>query len=105
MSIKSELIAARARIAKPTDLEVLACVASACAPYSAYINDEVAKLHRARVASGGTGYTPSSALVLRRLRTLTSRGFVRSDHTPIGLYGYRWEITPAGRAALAEASK
>lgn len=80
---------------------VLAAVAKAVSPDSAYINDEVQKMHRSHVASGGKGFPPRTSLVLSRLNSLTVDGLLEKSRFTNGYYGYRWSITPSGRDALA----
>lgn len=87
-------------MAKLTKEDVLLAVRSACSPDSAYINDEVQKMHRAHVASGGTGHAPRVSLVLSRLNALAADGLLEKSQFTNGYYGYRWTITPAGRLAL-----
>lgn len=71
---------------------VLAAVSSAISPDSAYINDEVNKLHRAHIASGGKGQAPRGSLVLARLNALAVDGLLAKSAFPNGYYGYRWDI-------------
>jgi hypothetical protein len=75
---------------------VLNAVRSACSPWSAYINDEVQRWH----AKNGTGHTPTSQLILRRLRSLVADGHLTQSPLRRGYYGFRWTITEAGKAAL-----
>jgi hypothetical protein len=81
---------------KLTKADVLACVASAVAPYSNYIGDEVHKLHRQRIAAGGKGFPPRAGLVLARLNALASDGLLERSGFTTGYYGYRWTLTPLG---------
>ncbi|MGB6087750.1 hypothetical protein [Parvibaculum sp.] len=87
---------------KLTKAQVLRCVDSAVSPDSAYINDEVQKMHRANIASGGIGHTPRVGLVLARLNSLAADGLLEKSAFTNGYYGYRWTITPAGRSALTQ---
>lgn len=79
---------------------VLLAVANACSPDSAYINDEVSKMHRAHVRSGGKGFPPRTSLVLARLNSLAADGLLTKSRFTNGYYGYHWGFTPAGRATL-----
>lgn len=88
---------------KPTAIEVLAAIPRAAGPWSNYIIDQLQRDHNKRVAAGGAGHPPSSALVLRRLKKLQTMGLVTRSQFTNGYYGYRWDITGAGLAALAKA--
>jgi len=79
---------------------VLLAVSKACSPDSAYINDEVHRMHRDDVKAGGKGQPPRTSLVLSRLNALVADGMLQRSLLPNGYYGYRWTITHAGRAAL-----
>lgn len=81
--------------------EVLLAVSKACNPYSVYIGHEIDKLHVKKIAAGGRGFSPRRSLILSRLRALEQDGLLTRGKTPIGFYGYSWEITPAGRATLS----
>lgn len=81
---------------------VLLAVSKAISPDSAYINDEVSKMHRAHVGAGGTGHAPRVGLVLARLKALAADGLLEKSGFPNGYYGYRWELTAAGRSALTK---
>lgn len=48
------------------------------------------------------GHWPGSAPVRRALRRLEREGLVKEVGGPTGYYGYEWEITEAGKKALAE---
>ena len=85
-----------------TKEEVLRAVASAKEPNSYRINEEIALAHDASVRAGGKGYPPRTDLVLRRLRSLERDGLLKASAFSCGYYGYGWDITPAGRAALAQ---
>jgi hypothetical protein len=78
-----------------TKAVVLAAVASACAPYSNYIGDELGR-HR---ASPGEK-PPTVSLIYRRLCELAQDGLLERSRFTTGFYGYKWEITPAGRDAI-----
>ncbi|MEL4071715.1 hypothetical protein WKW50_16340 [Ochrobactrum sp. GPK 3] len=71
---------------------VLRCAKKAVRPRSIYINDEVRREHSAHVAAGGTGHSPRTDLVLRRLRSLAAKGFLKPSSFTDGHYGYEWEI-------------
>lgn len=79
---------------------VLIATKNACSPDSAYINDEVQKLHRSHIKSGGSGFAPRTDLVLARLNALAADGLLTKSRLTNGYYGYRWEFTTAGLAAL-----
>ena len=81
---------------------VLHAVDEAIAPFSAYINDVVQRKHARSIRAGGTGHSPTAALVLRRLRQLEADGLVKCIGGPRGLYGFSWRITEAGRRALKD---
>lgn len=83
-----------------TKERVLLAVSKACSPDSGYINDEVHRMHRLDVKTGGKGHPPRTSLVLSRLNALVDDGMLEKSHVPNNYYGYRWTITPAGRAAL-----
>jgi len=85
-----------------TNEEVLRAVASAKERNSYRINEEIAWAHARRVSDGGKGNPPQTDLVLRRLRSLERDGLLKSSAYPYGYYGYGWDITEAGRAALAQ---
>ena len=85
---------------KPTLTDVLAAIPRAAGPWSNYIIDRLQRDHARRVALGGTGHPPSAALVLRRLKKLETMGHVTRSQFTNGYYGYRWDITDAGHAAL-----
>ena len=85
-----------------TKEEVLRAVASAKEPNSYRINEEIARAHARRVRAGGGGHTPRTDLVLRRLRSLERDGLLKASAFSYGYYGYGWDITEAGRAALAQ---
>ena len=85
-----------------TKEEVLWAVASAKEPNSYRINEEIARAHARRIRAGGVGHTPRTDLVLRRLRALERDGLLKSSAYSYGYYGYGWDITPAGLAALAQ---
>jgi len=85
---------------KLTKDEVLRCVGAACAPWSNYIGDEVDRWHRRQVQVGGTGHNPTRALILRRLNQLAEDGLLEKSSFINGYYGYKWTLTPSGRAAL-----
>jgi hypothetical protein len=91
-------------MAKLTKSDVLTAVAKAVRPDSIYIIDQVQRQHDAAVRAGGSGHAPTSALVLRRLKALAADGLLMQSAGTNGYYGYRWDITDAGRAALAEAA-
>lgn len=91
-------------MAKLSKMDVLAAVKKACSPYSMYIIDEVRRTHDQAVMAGATGHVPKSALVLRRLKELAADGVLVQSSCANGYYGYRWEITESGRAALKEAT-
>ncbi len=80
---------------------VLLAVSKAVSPDSAYINDEVQKMHHDFVRRGGKGFPPRADLVLARLNALAAKGFLEKSTFTNGYYGYRWRITSAGRAALS----
>lgn len=84
--------------------EALLAVSKAVSPDSIYILDEVRKMHAKAVAAGAIGHAPTRALVLRRLKTLASNGLLTQSATTNGYYGYRWDITEAGRKFLAGAA-
>ena len=79
---------------------VLVAVSRAVSPDSNYIGDQVSRIHRAHVSAGGIGYPPRTSLVLSRLNALAADGLLNKSAFTNGYYGYRWEFTPAGRAAL-----
>ena len=79
---------------------VLQAVSRAISPDSNYIGDQVSRMHRAHVSAGGIGYPPRTSLVLSRLNALAADGLLNKSDFTNGYYGYRWDITPAGRAAL-----
>lgn len=85
--------------------DALRAVRSACAPYSAYIADELRRLHARRVADGRTGYPPTASRVLRWLRSLEREKLVEASSVPDGYYGYKWCPTAAGEARLVELSE
>lgn len=88
-------------MSKLTKLEVLVAVDRAISPWSNYIGDQVHRAHKARVESGGVGHSPTAALILRRLNELASDGMLLKSKFTQGYYGYRWDITPAGRSLLS----
>lgn len=88
-----------------TTLEVLEAIPKAAAPWSGYIADQIIRSHNARVRAGGVGHPPRVSLILSRLRDLEGRGLIKCTGGPKGYYGYIWEITDAGRLALAEAER
>lgn len=75
-----------------TEEMVLICAKRAVRPHSIYINDEVKREHLRHVAARGTGHPPSRGMVLRRLRSLAAKGFLRESAFPDGNYGYEWAI-------------
>lgn len=79
---------------------VLQAVAKAISPDSTYINEQVQRMHADHISAGGKGFSPRTDLVLARLNALASDGLLIKSRFPNGYYGYRWTITPAGRAAL-----
>lgn len=87
---------------KLTKEMALLAVSQAISPDSAYINDQVAKMHRAHIAAGGKGFNPRTDLVLSRLNALAKDGMLTKSMFPNGYYGYRWTITDVGRQALSE---
>lgn len=89
---------------KLTKEMVLLAVKKAVSPDSAYVNDEVQKMHRDHVYAGGKGFPPRTSLVLARLNALAADGMLEKSRFTNGYYGYRWTITPAGRAALQDSS-
>lgn len=91
-------------MAKLTKEDVLAAVKKACSPDSIYIIDEVQRAHDRAVRAGAIGRAPTSALVLRRLKALAADGMLVQSSSTNGYYGYRWDITEAGLAALREAT-
>ena len=82
--------------------DVLIAAKKAISCKSAYIGDEVNRIHAARVRAGGSGHAPQSGLVLRRLRQLCRDGMMECTGGPDGFYGFSWSITPAGHAKLSE---
>lgn len=54
----------------------------------------------AAVRAGAKGHPPTAALVLRRLKQLAQDGLVTQSKYTNGNYGYRWDITEAGRRAI-----
>lgn len=84
-----------------TKLHVLAAVARALAPKSAYIAIELHRAHIEHVGVVGKGHPPRRGLILSRLRSLEADGMLECTGGPDGYYGYSWRITDAGRAALA----
>lgn len=87
-----------------SDMQVLRAVARACSPLSAYIGDELMRDHMQHITNGGRGHPPTTARILRRLRALAANGLLKQSDFPKGYYGYRWDLTDAGRAALREVS-
>jgi hypothetical protein len=85
---------------KLTKARLLLAVSKAISPDSTYINDELQRMHRADVVAGGKGFPPRVGLVLSRLNALAADGMLEKSVFPNGYYGYRWTITPSGRAAL-----
>lgn len=85
---------------KPSKLDVLRAVTTACSPRSAYINDQIQRWHAQMVAKGHSGHPPTSAFVLRRLRECVKEGWLEQSRFTDGAYGYTWTITDAGRARL-----
>lgn len=85
---------------KLTKAMALKAVTTACAPYSAYIHDEVRKMHRVHVRDGGTGFCPKTGLLLARLNSLAADGMLIRSGFPDGYYGYHWTITAEGREAV-----
>ncbi|RWO18178.1 MAG: hypothetical protein EOS08_25480 [Mesorhizobium sp.] len=83
-----------------SERDVLSAVAAAASPRSAYIGDEVQKMHAKAVKAGGKGHTPTTVLILRRLRSLEKFGFLECVGGPDGYYGFEWRITDAGRKEL-----
>lgn len=83
---------------------VLLAVQRAISPDSTYINDQVQRMHRDHVKSGGKGYPPRTDLVLSRLNALAKDGLLEKSTYTNGYYGYHWTITPAGRLALSPRS-
>lgn len=92
------------RRAALSEEDVLSAISRAAAPFSVYIGDVLRRDHAANVAKGGTGYGPSPALILRRLKQLAANGLIQRSTFPSGLYGYEWKVTDAGRAVIAEAA-
>ncbi|QIG68664.1 hypothetical protein EVB67_014 [Rhizobium phage RHph_TM3_3_14B] len=84
--------------------DTLLAVSKAVSPDSIYIINEVHRMHRKAVAAGAVGHAPTSALVLRRLKTLASHGLLVQSKSTNGYYGYRWEMTDAGRKHLETAT-
>lgn len=77
-----------------TDMEVLQAVANAVAPWSNYIGDEVRRKRN-------FGHPVPAARILRRLRKLAKDGLVEQrSKVPDGYYGFYWQLTDAGIAAL-----
>lgn len=90
-------------MAKLTKDEVLMAVSKAFSPDSIYIIDQVQRQHAEAVRAGAIGHAPSNALVLRRLKALAVDGLLLQSDGTNGYYGYRWDITAAGRTALEAA--
>ncbi len=84
--------------------DVLLAVSKAVSPDSIYIINEVQKMHAKAVAAGAVGHAPTSALVLRRLKTLAGHGLLVQSKFTNGYYGYRWDMTDAGRKFLEPAA-
>ena len=86
--------------------DVLWAVDAAVAPSTGYIHDRVCQRHRARVASGDIPLhdfeLPTVAMLLRRLKALAADGMLTRSTSARGIYGYGWEFTDAGRAALKD---
>lgn len=87
-----------------SDMQVLRAAANAVALYSSFIGDELIRDYKQHVAAGGSGLPPTRAKILRHLRRLAAKGLLKQSELPIGYYGYGWDLTDAGRAALREAS-
>ena len=85
-----------------TKEDVLRAVAAAVAPWSNYIGQEVQTAHRKAIEAGGRGHAPRVSLILRRLNQLAEEGLLLKSTFTNGYYGYRWDLTPAGHAALKE---
>lgn len=86
---------------KPSKLDVLRAVSTACNPQSVYINDEIQKWHRRNVSKGiSRGKPPESRFVLKRLRECVTEGWLTQSRFTGGMVGYEWTITDAGRAEL-----
>lgn len=89
---------------KLTKEMVLLAAKRAVSPDSAYINDEVQKMHRDHVYGGGKSFPPRTSLVLARLNALAADGVLEKSRFTNGYYGYRWTITEASRKALQDSS-
>lgn len=85
-----------------TQDDVLVAAKKAISCRSAYIIDELNRMHSARIRAGGTGHPPKSDVVLRRLRQLERSGLAECVGGPDGFYGYSWTITPSGHDRLAQ---
>lgn len=85
---------------KPSRIDVLRAVTTACSPQSTYVNDEIQRWHRKNVSRGLKGHPPTSPFVLRRLRECVKEGWLEQSRHTSGMYGYTWTITGAGHARL-----
>jgi hypothetical protein len=74
-----------------TDDVLLQAIREACGPQSAYVYDQIRRMHAEHVKAGGKGHTPRPALILERLKRLERRGKVSSTKGT-GLYGYSWYV-------------
>lgn len=71
---------------------LLQAVQRAVSPYSLYIMDVV---HR-------TDPLVTRAKILRHLKILAEEGLLKQSDFTTGYYGYKWEITKAGRDLLSD---
>ena len=84
----------------PTRLDVLKVVKSACRPYSIYIGDQLLSDHYGTRFPPAGARRPTNAVIRNRLLGLVSRDLLVCCGHVGGSYGYRWEITAKGAAAL-----
>jgi len=76
--------------------ETLLAVSRACSPDSVYIIQEVER------SFGVSGGNQIRKLIRRRLQTLADEGLLIRSQFTNGYYGYRWDITDAGRKFLED---
>lgn len=101
MTTHSELTALLERVKRATGPTltpdtVLLAVAAAAAPYSGYVADTLDRHWH---------WGARRSLVLSRLRSLEASGLIECIGGPLGSYGYKWSITPAGRARLSQVTE